>query len=282
MNQAPYSLADLMGYLPPLVQGSPLLPEPTVDEFGPIGGRGVPELGPDGMPPDAIGIGARNSGSCELTPVAGPDSAQPIVDLLNASLPVGMMAGTPTVHVDIQDLEAQRAGDEVHQRVSLYVLWQTGQAGGEAEIDATRGCQFSVGGLQSVKIKAQIRAVDFDGNVRPRARVRLEANVCWKTAASPKPCFCVLPRVSLAAGVEGPIQRIPRQAASMIAQVFDPTVAGNLTAIFRYSNVAGQPPAFRVANPLANGAIVCGGAEFVSFLQVGAAQLVVPTFQLYL
>lgn len=243
--------------------------------------------GPQGIDPDPnwgdidpIGIGARDSGSAQCFP-----NGQRVA-VLRAKLPQDMMTGLASVHVDCTDISPEPTypqGVFITQKIVLSVRWQTGQGGGDCEVDATRGTVFTVGGVHSLEIDARIVSPNADpaDPLVPGKAKRIEAVVHWKGAINPKACFFTSPRVFLAAGVQSAPIEIPKQAASVIILTESPVDAPGLIARFKWSAQAGARTIYRTDNPLLNGTPVVAGAEFLT-LQSLVDVTVTPTWELYL
>lgn len=192
--------------------------------------------------------------------------------------------GLASVEVTVKDVTAiaLAEGDVANGVVMLDVTWQSGIAGGEMTVDATRGTCFAVGGMNAVNIRARWASAD-GGPIKIAATKRLEATVHWLGSISPKAAKVTLPSVTLAGGgAASAWLPIPLQAESMIALSTVPASLPGLIAEFSGANGAAGVGStrYRTLNPNANGTPIVAGVEFVRFTGPDA-MVVTPVFELW-
>lgn len=238
-----------------------------------------------------LGVGARNSGTgIVLVGPAGTGTQGPLREILRARLPQSIEAqsnyrvGVASVHVNVTPQGPEPVQElGIRQKLILTVRYTTGQGGGSVDIDATNGCAFTVGGCTSVEIDGRLVAPTDDRIYIPGQDMFVEATVGWNASVSPKPCWMSLPRVTLVAGVESARFPIPNQAHSMLAMSDTPGALAALQARFWFQTTVGAGPmVYAVNDPFTNGTPIAHGVRAVSFFHAATAQVVSPTFELYL
>lgn len=173
-----------------------------------------------------------------------------------------------------------------NQMLLLDVSWQSGLAGGQATIDATRGTFFTVSGSAAITINARLVSSIEGEPIFPWSSKLVEASVHWGTSISPKSAMVTTPTQLLAfPDFISDYIPIPQQATSMIALTSEPVFLPGLVANFFTSNLHPAEVAlkYKTINPNANGTPIVHGVEFVRFTQRDAEEMrVFPTFELWL
>lgn len=238
---------------------------------------------PFGYPPRPASIyehGVGHSGPRQVIDDTG--SKQLLNVALKEIVPQGYY-GMATIHVSVKTEreipEGERAG--VPNAVLLgHLKWQNGDAGGDQDVDLTRGAIIPVGATTSIQLEAEFfSAVAGEALVLFRT-VSVEAGVSWETS-SDKDAPMTLPAIPLAEATPSAWLEIPLQARSMLGLGFPSTAYPGLLAQFSISNGAGARTLYEVPDPFRNGAPIRNGVNFVRFVSPAVMTFIQPTFDLW-
>jgi len=236
---------------------------------------------PFGYPPRPATVYEHGVGHSGPRVVIGPEDNKQILNVaLKEIVPQGYY-GMATIHVAVSPVAIiPHAVDEFPNGVLIgHVHWQSGDGGGDEDVDLTRGGIITVGGTTALVIEAEF----VPNNTSPLIvfeSVAVETTVSWETSAD-KDAAMTLPAEVLAANVAGQFYRIPRQARSMLALGAPAAAYATLIARFLVENVVGTPIAYEVPDPFRNGAPIRNGVNFVQFINTVPMTRNQPTFDLW-
>jgi hypothetical protein len=173
-------------------------------------------------------IGLRNSHTpVDLLAVAPPKKIIPVEVLKGIGLPQGEEnLGPATVHVAVRDASSRALGRSVpNQRIVLSVDWETGRAGGEADVDITHGAVFTMNANVVINAKATFVSNMLDREGLPVALVpgqdkHIEATVQWGGATF-QPAYYPVGGIPLVGATPSVALPIPKQARNVM--VFNDT-----------------------------------------------------------
>jgi len=190
--------------------------------------------------------------------------------------------GLASIHVSIDVGEPNDIGEQVPNNVlRLLVYWQSGNAGGVAPIDATRGSMIVVGGDNVVRIEAYMESVISGAPLVIYAPVTVQANVHWEGSVNPKSAMYAPPFVTLVAATPSDWISIPNQAESMITLSPEPDLFPDLLAEFS-TDETDSGIKYATRDPNANGTPIVQGVNFVRFTHDTEGMTVCPVFQHYI
>lgn len=188
--------------------------------------------------------------------------------------------GIASVHVGVRDTGDVFMVGRTNGMLQLTISWGAGRGGGDAVVDATQGTTFTVAATHALTIDAALVSAIEGLDLNAYVAKRVEVSVHWGTSFNPKPAYCSLPAVTLAAGVASSFYRIPKQARAMMLCSDDHARLAATTAEFSCDSTA-TSIIYETIDPNANGTPIGHGVEFVRFTSP-QTQLVTPKFELYL
>lgn len=236
---------------------------------------------PFGYQPRAASIYEHGVGHSGPQRVIGPgDKVQLMNVALKEIVPQGYY-GMATIHVSVSPGELLAGElDDPNGMLLGHVHWQSGDSGGDEDIDLTRGAIIPVGGTTAIVLEAEFVPVD-DSPLTVYRKAIVETTVCWETSSDKDPPMSS-PAVILNEddAFTGPWIEIPRQARSMLALGTPGAAYATLTAQFAISNLGTPTIRYEAPDPFRNGAPIRGGANFVRFTNT-TTMLVFPTWELW-
>ena len=214
------------------------------------------------------------------TVVDGSGAKQILNVALKEIVPQGYY-GMATVHISAKTEEVITPGPgEVPNSVLIgHIHWQNGDAGGDEDVDLTRGAIVPVGATTALVIEAELVSARADEDLVLFSTVRVEAGVSWETSSDKDPPMS-LPGVVLEPNVDSPFFPIPLQARSMLALGAPGTAYPTLVATFTTTQSRAST-LYDVPDPFRNGGPIRNGANFVIFANTVHMDLVFPTFDLF-
>jgi hypothetical protein len=238
---------------------------------------------PFGYSPRPASVYEHGVGHSGPSTVVGPGDEKQILNVgLKEIVPQGYY-GMATVHVSVRTEAFLEIGREDQPNAALFghVKWQNGDAGGDEDVDLTRGAIIPVGSTTSLVID-QVRLIpNVQGEDLVADRTfRVEAGISWETSADKDPPM-TLPAVVLEANVASPFYEIPLQARSMLALGAPAAAYSTLIARFTMTQTVGARIIYEIPDPFRNGAPIRNGVQFVQFINTAPMTLVFPTFELW-
>ena len=188
--------------------------------------------------------------------------------------------GMATVHVAVRPGRPIDNGLLIPNAVLIgHLEWQNGLAGGQEDVDLTRGAVIPIGATTSINLKAEMRSAVTGEAIVAFSEIIAEATVCWETSSTQDPPMSQ-PSVVLTPNVFSPFYEIPLQAKAMLALGTPAAAYTTLIAEFTRINVAGAGIGYQVPDPFRNGCPIRNGVNFVRFFNTVAME-VFPTWDLW-
>lgn len=227
----------------------------------------------------ALEFGVGHSGPSTIVAVG---DVKQILNISVAEIVPQGYYGMATIHITVRDHELSPGGSDLaaNDRLIGHVSWQSGNSGGDEDLDLTRGRILTVGATTAIVID-QVRLVPAnDAPLVPWSSKLVETTVCWFTSANPQPAQMTAESVVLAPGVASDWIPIPLGARDMGALGFPAAAYATLIAEFSTNdNVGGNGIRYQVPDPFRNGAWIVQGVNFVRFVNTVAME-VFPVFDL--
>lgn len=194
--------------------------------------------------------------------------------------------GLASVMINTYTQRAVSGDSGPNQKMIAYVSWQNMNAGGNAIIDCSKGCLFTLSGSTSVDIDVQIVPTDtgaaFGALGQGYYIKNVEATVNWVGSVNPVKAMYTSDTIHLVSGVPSSVVAIPDFAHSVMAISDTPASLGVLTLDFLNGNIGTPSTRFSTLNPNSNGTPICAGAEYVRMTSAGVNQSVILVFELWL
>lgn len=240
--------------------------------------RFIPEDHPDD--PYAALQGCQYSGETTIAP------GQPRRALLRPRNKTGATFGLASVSIDERTVAEQLGESPANQRTLVHLSWKTGNSGGDATVDATRGSMFTISATENVEADVEIANIidgGTFGNVGQASFTKRVGITChWGGSVNPKPAYLTSYRIQITAGVPTALFLIPRYARAVI--VLSPTPANLPGLLMNFHTDNGTTPTtnYQTLDPNANGTPIVHGSEYISLNHPTANMFAVLCWELWL